>query len=327
MKKITCNNKNNQYHHVIDPNWLLKAILESSPGIIVFALDNNYRYLTFNKLHKDTIRNIWGVEIKVGMNMLDEVIKNHEDRHKAKKGFDRALAGETFITVEEYGDENLSRLYWQIYWSPITSEDGDIIGLTCFNINVTDMKITEEKLQAAVQEKNKLLMKIKEKNKVLKRLSEVDSLTCLYNRRIILKKINNEIEYSKRYNSNFSLLIIDIDDFKKVNDLYGHLAGDEILKKVSAKLKKILRKVDLIGRYGGEEFLAILPHAQQEQAKRVAERIRKDIQLLKWGKYPINISVSIGVSEYKGENIKEFIKKTDNKLLLAKRCGKNRVFI
>ncbi|MGI5942787.1 MAG: diguanylate cyclase [Pelotomaculaceae bacterium] len=73
--------------------------------------------------------------------------------------------------------------------------------------------------------------------------------------------------------------------------------------------KKILRKVNLIDRYGGEEFLAILPHAQQEQAKKVAERLRNEIQSLKWGECSINTSVSVGVSEYRGKTIKGFIKK------------------
>lgn len=134
--------RRNVENQIIQKNQLLNAVLESSPEIIVFALDREYRYLTFNLKHKEVIQQIWGKEIAIGASMLD-IIGDHKDRDTAKANFDRALAGESFVLSEEYGDENLSRLYWLDYWSPIHDGIGNIIGLTCFVLNITERKRAE----------------------------------------------------------------------------------------------------------------------------------------------------------------------------------------
>lgn len=125
---------------------LLHAILESSPGVITFALDKNYRYIAYDSKHEEVMRTIFGKKIAIGMNML-EVIGSDTDRNIAKRSFDRALRDESFIAEEEYGDERLSRKYWQIFYSPIRSETGEVIGLTCFNMDITERRRAEEKIQ------------------------------------------------------------------------------------------------------------------------------------------------------------------------------------
>ncbi len=125
---------------------LLHSILESSPGIITFALDKNYRYMAFDSKHVEVMRAIFGKEIAIGMNMLD-IIEGEHDKEVAIRSFKRALSGESFVAEEEYGDERLSRKYWRIYYSPICSEDGEIIGLTCFNVDITERRLAEEALK------------------------------------------------------------------------------------------------------------------------------------------------------------------------------------
>lgn len=125
---------------------LLEAILESSPHIIIFALDTQYRYMAFNHGHKQVIQTIWGKEIALGMNML-EVITRKDDYTKAKFLFDRALGGESFMDETEYGDETLSRHFWQSHYSPIYDSAEQVIGLTCFNIDVSQRRETEAKLK------------------------------------------------------------------------------------------------------------------------------------------------------------------------------------
>ncbi|HCR89101.1 MAG: hypothetical protein A2W90_00695 [Bacteroidetes bacterium GWF2_42_66] len=127
-------------------NILLTAILESSPNVIVFALDKNYRYLTFNKKHKEIMQLIWGKEITPGMSML-EIISNLADKEKARINFNRAFAGESFDLIEEYGDEALTRQYWQNFYSPIRSVDGEIIGITCYVLDISEQKRIEEALK------------------------------------------------------------------------------------------------------------------------------------------------------------------------------------
>ncbi|HEY3399388.1 MAG TPA: PAS domain S-box protein [Geothrix sp.] len=127
-------------------NTLLSAILESHPDVISFALDPEYRYLAFNRKHQEVVRTIWGKEIALGMSML-EVFGAHPDSLAAQRNFDRALTGESFVAIEEYGDEALSRQSWQDFWSPIRLRDGTIAGLTCFVLNITDRMQAEAALR------------------------------------------------------------------------------------------------------------------------------------------------------------------------------------
>ncbi len=134
---------------------LKNAILESQNGIVVFALDREYRYLDFTLLHKQTMKAIWGVDIEKGKSMLD-YIKNEEDRKKAKKNFDRALAGESFVLIEEYGDEKLKRTFYEDRYSPIYNDNGEIIGVSVFVIDITKQKLIETALRES-EEYNKII--------------------------------------------------------------------------------------------------------------------------------------------------------------------------
>ena len=124
----------------------LNTIFESPVDIIMFALDRNYCYTAFTQFHKKTIKMIWGVDIQIGMNMI-ELISNDEDRNKAKFNFDRALAGEHFIETEEYGDSTLQRTFYEDYYSSVKSSDGDIVGVAVFVIDVTHRKRAEKQLE------------------------------------------------------------------------------------------------------------------------------------------------------------------------------------
>ncbi|PIP10815.1 MAG: hypothetical protein CO085_06170, partial [Sulfurimonas sp. CG_4_9_14_0_8_um_filter_36_384] len=123
-------------------NDLLDSVLESSPDVVVFALDTAYNYLAFNTKHKEVMAYLWGKEISVGSNML-ETIQLHTDRETAKADFDRALSGESFSVESTYGMVGVSRKHWHIFYSPIYSTEGEITGVTCFNIDITQRKETE----------------------------------------------------------------------------------------------------------------------------------------------------------------------------------------
>ncbi len=138
---------------------LRNAILESPQKIIVFALDTQYRYLDFTSSHRQTMKEIWGVDIKTGDNMLN-FIQYEADREKAKANFDRALKGEHFVLEEEYGDENLKRSYYENHYNPVYDETGEkIIGVSVYVIDITRQKEIEQKLQ----EQNHELQLAKEK--------------------------------------------------------------------------------------------------------------------------------------------------------------------
>jgi PAS domain S-box-containing protein len=131
-------------------NDFLRAILESPKGIVIFTLDRDYRYTSYSESHKAIMNNIWGIEISIGINMLD-AIQSDEDRLKAKVNFDRALAGEYFILVEEYGDTAHLRAFYEDRYGPVKDQAGNIIGLSVFVIDISELKQTEQALKVSKQ--------------------------------------------------------------------------------------------------------------------------------------------------------------------------------
>ncbi len=169
-----------------------------------------------------------------------------------------------------------------------------------------------------------LLQEVKIKTDLLEKMSVTDYLTELHNRRHIFFRLSQEIEKSGRYKTAFSLLMLDIDHFKKINDTYGHQFGDVILKKVSDIIRSTIRTMDVAARYGGEEFMVILPEVTLKGAVTVAERIREEVAKIKVENKTLNITISSGTVEYKGEDIQEIVKRADQLLYKAKELGRNR---
>ncbi|MCF8002305.1 MAG: GGDEF domain-containing protein [Halanaerobiales bacterium] len=171
------------------------------------------------------------------------------------------------------------------------------------------------------------IRKRKEKEEEIIYLNYHDSLTDLYNRRYFMQAGKKEIERAKRYNEQLSLMMIDIDHFKNVNDTYGHLIGDEVLKSLASILKESVRNVDTVGRLGGEEFGIILPKSSLDKAKPVGERLRKNIEdnIFKFEEAKISITISIGITTYNQntKNIDNLIHKADLALYEAKNRGRN----
>lgn len=172
----------------------------------------------------------------------------------------------------------------------------------------------------------------KELEEKLFKLSQYDPLTNLYNRRTLEEFLERDIYRAYRYNTSFSLCLIDIDFFKSVNDTHGHFVGDEVLKKFSQLLKNSLREHDYVGRYGGEEFILALPQTTLFQAEEFAQNLCDHIRTLKFkGKIntQFHISASIGVAEFDQQNntLDRLIQAADSAMYLAKKSGRNCVRI
>jgi diguanylate cyclase (GGDEF)-like protein len=154
----------------------------------------------------------------------------------------------------------------------------------------------------------------------------IDPLTKLYNRRNFIDNFNYFIELYERYKRPFSIIFLDIDNFKNINDTFGHQKGDEILKEVSKFIINHLRNTDLAFRYGGEEIVIILPETELYEAYQFAERLREGIKKqIKINGKPV--TVSIGVGTYKGEGMFSFIERVDSAVYEAKKEGKDKVVI
>ena len=183
---------------------------------------------------------------------------------------------------------------------------------------------SSEKLNEEVVELNRTLEdKVSDRTRELLDMANRDSLTWLYNHKYIVNQIHSLSEERSSGEDTFSLLMLDIDFFKDVNDTYGHQAGDDVLVKLADYLEKNKRDSDVIGRYGGEEFIVILRGTSLDNAYKVAEKHRTAISKLIFNEPSIRITVSIGVAEYDGGEAEDLIKLVDQRLYKAKRSGRN----
>ena len=199
----------------------------------------------------------------------------------------------------ENGEVVLGGVVWDTWWIPV-----DVDLFLHYVVDVTKYKKMEEELH---------------------RLSITDPLTSAYNRRHFLEVLDKEIERTRRTGQPFSLIMIDLDHFKTVNDRYGHAAGDLVLKSLVEMLKKRLRRTDCLARWGGEEFLILLPYTPVEKAAGLAEELRQRVNNMIIPGVG-HFSASFGVVGYcPGDTVDSLIQRVDSKLYAAKAGGRNRV--
>jgi two-component system, cell cycle response regulator len=188
--------------------------------------------------------------------------------------------------------------------------------------DVSERNQIEDKLRIALNKQKVLSQK-------LKKLANTDVLTGISNRRNILATLKKEFQRTQRYHQIFSLLVIDIDHFKLVNDSYGHSVGDQVLQEISRFLVNCFRNVDTVGRLGGEEFIIILPATKSQEAIGLAERLCEQIRNLEIDTTSglIKITISIGVTVYQphDQNDIDILKRADDALYQAKESGRDRV--
>jgi diguanylate cyclase (GGDEF)-like protein len=179
--------------------------------------------------------------------------------------------------------------------------------------------INQKKLFEAFEE-------LERQKAILYQSSIIDHLTQIYNRPYIMKVFEDEFAKTKRYQQTFSCILLDIDDFKTVNDNHGHPKGDLVLKETAKRIAGQLRETDSLGRYGGEEFLIILPNTTAVEAQQVAEKIRLAVAGATIGKKEIRVTISLGLCDTQIHSLKshnELLHKTDTALYGAKKNGKN----
>jgi diguanylate cyclase len=187
----------------------------------------------------------------------------------------------------------------------------------------------ERRLKQADEQVKELQSKLKE----VEQHATVDPLTNLYNRRAFEEKLPQHMAQTSKTGTDLALLIIDIDHFKRVNDTYGHLTGDDLLRIIAKTLKDFVKGKDIVCRYGGEEFVVLLPDTPLEGAVTVAENIRKHFAQMSWKQKSTGVSMgkvtlSAGVSLYRpGETMEAFVQRGDVALYRSKKSGRNRVTV
>lgn len=272
-----------------------KVFESSDDGIII--LDTRYDIIDFNRRASEIIP-----ELKPDAcnKSVGSVLEGNA------KALEAILdPGECRLVITH---DNITNHY-NVRKSEIHSKNGLAIGLAITITDITNYVETMEKLDY---------------------LASRDELTGLYNRRQFFKCGAYELERAKRYRHALSLIILDVDFYKSINDEYGHIAGDETLKAISGICTQSLRSVDIIGRYGGEEFLIFLPETGLKEALQTAERIRSNIELaeISYQNEIIKVTASFGVTgldHVNDETIDSFLKNADKALYRSKSGGRNRV--
>lgn len=235
---------------------------------------------------------------------------NEEVRKQLMEAINAAQRGEKsrYDVIVKMGDDYVP-IDFQI--TPVLDNTGHIIGLLPTAVDITERKHLEDELN---------------------RQAHLDYLTGLPNRRSFMEQAEVELSRTLRYENTLSFLMLDIDNFKQINDAYGHQAGDLVLKKLAMIFQEVLRNIDITGRLGGEEFAVILPETNIEKASEVAERLREVISLtavsLPAG-FDIHFTVSIGISALleKKTNVEALLNEADKALYKAKQSGRNKVVI
>lgn len=212
----------------------------------------------------------------------------------------------------------------------IPRASNDEIGLLTDTFNEMAKTITLSK--AELQYKNKMLNtqndQLQDMNVRLEQLSVTDGLTGLFNHRHFWNILDKELARVDRYKGDLALILVDLDDFKRVNDQFGHSVGDLLLQSIARILRETVRDTDVVARYGGEEFAILLPETDRPGVESVAEKVRATVEALRFSvpdtDITLNVTVSIGISVFRG-NRREFFNSADRALYQSKAGGKNRV--
>lgn len=308
---------------LIESEEKYRSILNASPDNITIT-DLDGRILIISPTAKKMFGYDPDFDNFVGMQILDFIVP--EDVEKAQANIRRMYQGGNLRSNEYRGvRQDRSNFDIEVNSGIIYSANGQPAKMVFIIRDITERKLTERKIQELIQQ-----LEI-EKN-TAQRNSITDSLTGLPNRRYFDESLKTEFFRSQRSGTILSLIMIDIDYFKKFNDSYGHLAGDECLRLLGTTLKIIVRRAtDIVARYGGEEFVIILPETDKNQAKILGERVRKAVEDLAIPHSASGIAdyvtISLGVvSIYTTElaSPKQLLSLADEALYCAKRGGRNR---
>lgn len=297
-----------------DTRQLLHEVLNALP-VGVWVTDNKGDIIMGNPASK----RIWGGEEFPGVDRYSEYKNWWPDtgiRIEANEwALTRAITkGETVLDdimdIEGFDGAKKTILNSAV---PLRGSQGNIKGAIVVNQDITERRRQEEELKRV--------------HAILERQATTDTLTGVYNRHKFNELLDREVQEALRYQHTLSLIMFDIDHFKKVNDTYGHIAGDVVLKEVAGLVSENIRKVDIFARWGGEEFLILSPNNAFTSAQQLAEKLRTQIENNKFN-CPVTVTCSFGLTQFEeGDTIDSLIKRADYALYLAKERGRNRVEI
>lgn len=305
-------------------HWMMRMVDSINVGLVVVDMD--YKIQVWNEF----MENRSGyTATKVMNNVIYELFQEIPEQWFKNKVMSVSMLGNQSFTIWEQNPylfkfKNyrpitgaVEYMYQNTTFIPLSSPNGDINQIGIIVYDVTDMAVSKLELETS--------------NAELEKLSRTDRLTQLNNRGYWEECLSKEFLRVKRTGQIASLIIFDIDHFKKVNDTYGHMAGDEVIRQTAAVLRSGIRDTDIPGRYGGEEFVLILIDTDPDKAYILAERLRKKIESLtvKYEDMEIKYTVSLGISEASSDSgdYMKWLECADSALYISKESGRNQTSV
>jgi len=287
----------------------MATILDSLDAVVYVADMQTYELLYLN----DYARSIWGNKDGTTCWQLLQAGQQGPCSFCTNQYLLDELGSSTGTYVWEF-QNTVNKRWYQCRDQAVPWTDGHLVRLEIAT-DITERKCIEEELLIAMQRAEELAQK--------------DELTRLYNRRAFFERGHRTFEQSRRFGHPTSLIMMDIDYFKRINDDYGHSAGDEVLHSVSGLMRMLVREIDIVARMGGEEFAFLLPETSLENAAILAERLRSEIERLVVTSdgQEIRLTASFGVAmcNDKIHSIEALLRKADDALYVAKRGGRNQM--
>jgi diguanylate cyclase (GGDEF)-like protein/PAS domain S-box-containing protein len=300
------------HEQVVDSNALFQAFMDYSP-LVGFMKDDRGRFLYYNRLFAERFaitREEW-----IGKDDFEIFTRELAEGFRA---VDQAVLREGMLRITE---ETLpgpadTTMHWRTYKYPFEDASGGHL-LAGVSLDIS----AEKDAEIALKNSNEALHHANER---LRELSVTDSLTGLSNRRGFDEQLQHEFKTAARYRSAFSMLLIDVDDFKSFNDTFGHTEGDEVLRQVASLLLQGARDTDFVYRHGGEEFAVLLPNTTLEAAGLLGQRICRSMASGSWKHRGVTVSVGAAASTGGLPNAAALVRRADLALYEAKAHGKNR---
>ena len=277
---------------------LLTACVESQQDMSILAINRQFDYLYFNQVHKDKMLNAYGKEVKIGMNILD-CITIEIDRINSRINYEQAFNGDSLSTIQEYGDKK--RSCFETFYNPIMDENNKIIGATAFARDISTRKKNEEEILY---------------------LSYHDFLTGIYNR-TFFEEEKKRLDTKRQLP--LSVIMGDLNGLKLINDSFGHLEGDRIIKKAAEVLKRACRAEDIIARWGGDEFIILLPRTSATHLEEILTRIKKECEKTINQRIPLSISLGASTKEEINQDIDLIIMDSESNMYKNKLVEKESV--
>jgi diguanylate cyclase (GGDEF)-like protein len=308
----------NEFH------WLLAIVQSIDVGVVV--LDRNYKVEVWNTFMENRSGRLPSEAYEQSFFSLFPEVDEEWFRHKVDGVVTLGTPSFTIWEQRPYlvrfknyqpvtGQEEF--MYQNTTLLPLRATNGEIAHICLIIYDVTNVALNRRQLLTA--------------NKELQRLSSTDRLTGLYNRGHWEESLQREYARHRRYGSFAALVMFDIDHFKKINDTYGHQAGDQVIQRVAEVVREHIRSVDIAGRYGGEEFAVLMPDTELRGAAIFAERLRRSVEALQVSHegQVITFTISLGVADLRSpsKDYKQLIEWADQALYASKKGGRNRVSV